>query len=491
MSNRTKLSPGWRARLAAAGINPADVGRVFNRAAAPAPPADIPIPRNADELAEFMGDPGRYRGVLASKEALHGFIAAYASTQDRTDESIKQQVQIEAQRQFLEIFRANGMDGGAIEAINRLNLAPDSPGVPKHRAYNRAAPGAGLDKMFADWGTYLARTWAGDNVTQESLVARSEIKKIQNAFGSTVPSDGGFLIPESLRSELLRVALEMAVVRSRARVVPMETLTVPYPMIDSTSNASSVYGGIVGYWTEEGGTLTDSSPKFGRIELRAKKLTLYSEIPNELFTDSIISLTQFMDESYPEALAWFEDVAFISGNGVGQPLGFLNAPAAIEVAKETGQQAGTIVWENIVNMFSRMLPASIGRAVWVCHIDTFPQLATMALSVGTGGSAVWIGNGDGAGAPPVTILGRPVVWTEKVSSVGTVGDINFVDFGYYLIGDRQAMQSATSTEFKFGNDKTALRVIERVDGQAWIQSAITPQTGSNTLSPFVKLATRS
>jgi HK97 family phage major capsid protein len=261
-------------------------------------------------------------------------------------------------------------------------------------------------------------------------------------------------------------------------------------MIDSTSNASSVYGGIVGYWTEEGGSLTDSAPKFGRINLQAKKLTVYSEIPNELFSDSIISLQTFMNESYPEAVSWFEDVAFTSGSGVGEPLGFLNAPAAISVAKESGQPAGTIVWENIVKAYSRMLPSSINRAVWVAHIDTFAELATMALSVGTGGSAVWIGNGQGADSPPMTILGRPVVFTEKVSSVGTAGDINFVDFGYYLIGDRQAMQAETSSHYQFGNDKTALRVIERVDGRPWIQSAITPQTGSNTLSPFVKVATR-
>jgi HK97 family phage major capsid protein len=271
----------------------------------------------------------------------------------------------------------------------------------------------------------------------------------------------------------------------------METLTVPFPTVDSTSNASSVHGGIVGYWTEEGGALTDSSPKFGRVNLMAKKLTVYSEIPNELFQDSLATLQAFMDEAYPEAISWFEDVAFISGTGVGEPVGFLNADAAVSVAKETGQAAATVLWENIVKAYSRMLPSSIGRAVWVCHIDTFPELATMSLSVGTGGSAVWMGNGDGEGAPPMTILGRPVVFTEKVSSVGTAGDINFVDFGYYLIGDRQAMQAATSVDYKFGNDKTAMRVIERVDGRPWIQSAITPKNGSNTLSPFVKIATRS
>ncbi|MFD9256935.1 phage major capsid protein [Streptomyces sp. NPDC059538] len=441
------------------------------------------VPRTADELAEALGDTATLSKIVASKDSLQEFITDYAKGQARADESIAQQVREETQRAF-----ANCLRGDQIEGINRLNLAPEATPV-RNKYYNPKAPGAGLDKTFNDWTEFMTAVWDGTN-TQEAFTARAEIKKIQNAFSSNVPSDGGFLIPETLRSELLRVPMEQSLVRSRARVVPMETLMVPYPMVDSTSNATSVHGGILGYWTEEGGTLTDSSPTFGRIELQAKKLTLYSEIPNELFQDSLATLQQFMNESYPEALAWFEDVAFIEGNGVGQPTGFLNAPAAVSVAKESGQAAATILWENIVKAYSRMLPSSLSRAVWVMHIDTFPELATMALSVGTGGSAVWVGNGDGAGAPPMTILGRPVIFTEKVSTVGTAGDINFVDFGYYLIGDRQAMQMSTSSDYKFGNDKTAMRVIERVDGTPWLKSAITPRKGSNTLSPFVKVATR-
>lgn len=473
------MTRGQRARLSAMGIDYRRMGRTFNMATAT-------IPKNADELAEMVGDPARMKDVLADGDSLTKWVDSYAKQQATTDTSIAQQVKEMAQQEFANLLRDD-----QISQINRLNLNPQSQPVARSKHYNAKAPGAALDKQFSNWSDYLSATWAGRN-TAESLAARSDIQKIQNSFGSSVPSDGGFLIPEALRAELLRVSLEMSVVRSRARVVPMETLTVPYPMIDSTSNASSVYGGVTAYWTEEGGSLEESSPSFGRINLMAKKLTLYSEVPNELFTDSVISLEQFMNESYPEALAWFEDVAFTDGNGAGQPLGYLNAPAAVSVAKETSQAAGTILWENIAKAYSRMLPSSIARAVWVAHIDTFPALATMALNVGTGGSAVWMGTGahDAVGAPPMMILGRPVIFTEKTNTVGTAGDINFVDFGYYLIGDRQAMQSQTSTEYKFGNDKTAVRIIERVDGQPWIKSAITPRKGSNTLSPFVKVATR-
>ena len=48
----------------------------------------------------------------------------------------------------------------------------------------------------------------------------------------------------------------------------------------------------------------------------------------------------------------------------------------------------------------------------------------------------------------------------------------------------------SSPHFKFGNDMTAYRIIERVDGRPWLQSAITPKNGGSALSPFVKIATR-
>ena len=177
------------------------------------------------------------------------------------------------------------------------------------------------------------------------------------------------------------------------------------------------------------------------------------------------------------------------GVGAGQPLGVLNADALIGVAKETGQAATTIVWENIVKMYSRMLPSSLSRAVWVAHNDTFPQLATMSLNVGTGGSAVWLNNG--VAGPPATILGRPVIFSEKCQTLGAAGDIYLVDFGYYLIGDRQSLEVASSQHVRFNTDETDWRVLERVDGRPWVDSALTPRNGSNTVSPFVNLAVRS
>lgn len=478
------LTRGQRHQLRALGIDPARVGRCYNRAATPVLPDNIPVPSNGDELAEMMGDPARRKDILASADVLHAFINAYANKTQGEGSDLDRQVDEAVQRGIATFLRDN-----QAENIKRVNL--DHTKAPERKfsaGYNPNAVGAKADALFDSHADYLASIWHRAN-SPEALAKQAELKKLRNDYGTAVPADGGFLVPESLRAELLRTSLETAVVRPRARVIPMAAMTLPFPAIDETSHASSVYGGVTAYWTEESAALTESQATFRRIKLEAKKLTAYAEVPNELFAESIISFEALISQIYPEALAWFEDVAFLRGTGTGEPLGALNAPAAVAVAKESGQPAGTIVWENIVKMYSRMLPASIGRAVWVAHIDTFPELATMALSVGTGGSAIWLNNGQVG--PPMTILGRPVIFTEKCDTVGTVGDINFIDFGYYLVGDRQAMAVDSSPHYKFANDQTAFRIIQRLDGRPWVESALTPHKGSNTLSPFVKLATRS
>ena len=262
---------------------------------------------------------------------------------------------------------------------------------------------------------------------RELLQKLENVRSFQNSFGSEDPGSGGFLIPEIMRSELLQLALEDSIVRSRATVIPMSTLRVPIPTVDDTSHVSSLFGGVQFYWAEESASLTESQATFGRVVLDAKKLTGFFKVPNELLADAP-AFSGWFDTRIPAGLAWSEDVAFMTETGAGTPQGFINSPASVSVSKQSGQTANTIVWENVVNMYAQMLPTSLKNAVWICAIDTFPQLATMALSVGTGGGPVWIGGltQPGSDTPPMTILGRPVVFTEKVSALGTTGDIGFV-----------------------------------------------------------------
>ncbi len=448
------------------------------------------IPQTADELREALTDRSTLRNLMSEgPEAFADFMESTVNARLKADPEISAQVSNQTEKFMIEWLKNNSGNTDAI--AKRLNL--DNPnargGFRPNTVYNKSAVGAAHDALFATAGDFFH---AISEHSHKDSALSNKLGALRNDLSSIKPADGGFLIPEVLRAELLRVSLERAIVRSRARVIPMDSLTVPFPMVDSTSNVSSVYGGITGYWTEEGATLTESQPRFGRIELKANKLCLYTEVPNELIRDARPSMDAFINDVFPEALAWFEDVAFFVGGGVGEPLGFLNAPAAISVDR-AGSSSGTVTWADVVGVFCRMLPQSLDRAVWVISPDTVQALLTMPFTSG-GTQPILLGGGGGfptgQAGTPMTILGRPVIISEKARALGTSGDINFVDFGFYLVGDRQAMSARQSEDFRFQNDVTAFRVIERLDGRPWLTNAITPQNNSsNTLSPFVKLTT--
>jgi len=444
------------------------------------------IPRDPAELAEMLADGGKLREVMASRESLTEFITAYGEALQGEGTDLNRLVAEETQRVFAQMLRENGMSGGK-DDIKRLDLDPQAKRtgmLTSHKqgtAYNATAAGALVDKHFDNSIDYVRNIWHKNHSADADKLAA-----LRNAASSVSPADGGFLVPETLRSQLLQLALEQSVVRPLATVVPMESARVPFPMIDTTTNSGSVFGGMVAYWGEEGAAFTDSSPKFGRVTLDAKKLTGLSAVPNELLQDSIVSFSALIETLWPQALAFEEDAKFQTGTGVGEPLGFRGAgnPAAIPVTRTT---ASTIKYTDIVNMFAQMLPSSLSRAVWMCSPDALPQLLQMSLTVGTGGNSVFVVNA--AAGMPMSIFGRPLIITEKAGALGARGDLSFVDLSYYLVGDRQIMTADSSTDYQFGADKTTFRIIQRVDGRPWIQAAVTPQNGSsNKLSPFIELA---
>lgn len=453
------------------------------------------IPKSSTELEEMLSDDAKLTEIMAEGqlgELVKGYASAVQGEKTAMGQEIKEQVQI----QLTEWLKDHDQD---LERMsNRLDMRPkgsDDFATRPTSLYNPRAIGAhkDIDRLYEDPASLFQAIWHNPLASNNTKENRDKLARLQ-AYSEQQPSEGGFLVPETLRSELLQMSLEKAVVRPRARVVPMESQRVPFPKIDSTTNVGSVYGGITAYWVEESADLPESEASFGRSVLDAKKLITYAEAPNELVRDWS-AFGAFIGGVMPEAMAFFEDLAFMGGNGVGMPLGVLNTtnPVNVAVAAEGGQDANTIVWQNVIKMFSRMLPQSLSSAVWIATIDSFPELATMALSVGTGGGPVWLGgpNASGADTPPVTILGRPVIFTEKTpAALGGQGDLSFVDLSYYLIGDRQQMTAESSEHYKFKNDRTSYRITQRVDGRPWLDSPITPANNGPALSPVVQLATR-
>jgi len=162
----------------------------------------------------------------------------------------------------------------------------------------------------------------------------------------------------------------------------------------------------------------------------------------------------------------------------------------VSVAKEAGQAAATLVTANIFKMWSRMWARSRSNAVWFINQDIEPQLMALDIPVGTGGMPVYLPQGGLSQSPFGTLLGRPVIPVEYAATLGTVGDICLADLSQYILIDKGGVEAASSIHVQFLTDETAFRFVYRVDGQPAWNAPLTPFKGTNTLSPFVSLATR-
>jgi HK97 family phage major capsid protein len=259
--------------------------------------------------------------------------------------------------------------------------------------------------------------------------------------------------------------------------------------VDETSRASTRSGGILGYWAGEATEKTKSKPKFREIDLTLKKLVGLCYATDELLQDAS-ALESFIRSAFVAEFGFLLDDAIINGTGAGQPLGILNAGCLVQVDKETGQKADTVVFENVIKMWSRLFPASQSNSIWLINNNVYPQLFQMSMAVGTGGVPVYMPAGGINNAPYGTLFGRPVIAIEQCPTVGDLGDIILADMNGYVLAEKGGISSDMSVHVRFEFDESVFRFVLRVDGQPVRASALTPYKGSSTLSHFVGLQVR-
>jgi len=182
------------------------------------------------------------------------------------------------------------------------------------------------------------------------------------------------------------------------------------------------------------------------------------------------------------------DEVIINGLGGGQPLGIMNSGCKIAVDVETGQDAATVLAENIIKMRARLWGAGRKNARWFVHQDVEPQLHKMNLAAGTAGQLVYMPAGGLSGQPFDMLYGIPVIPIEACQTLGTEGDIILADMSQYFLAKKGGIEAASSIHVKFIYGETCFRFKLRIDGGPWWASALTPAHGSNTVSPVITLA---
>ena len=375
------------------------------------------------------------------------------------------------------------------EVVEKLK-EPDKKVIPVSDPEDRLVddPTGGF-KSLGHFAYDVVKADTHKGVSETLRTWQDAVRKVAGHMSEGDLTQGGYLVPEEFGGKIDRAALELAIVKPRARVYPMKSNRITFAAdVDYTHN-TNYWGGITIYRTSEAAAKTVSKPTYERIALTLHKLTGLVYVSDELLEDSVVALEAELTRKFSGAIAFVQDDDFLNGTGVNMALGALVAanPCLIVQAAVGGQGAATIIAENIRDMWSRLYPAGQMNSVWVANIETFPQLFGMAMAVGAGGVPVWLPAGGMSGSPYQSLMGRPLIFTEKCQALGTAGDIALCDFSQYAIGEKGGVKMASSIHIKFVEDETAFRFVLRYDGQPTWTSDLTPRRGTNTLGPFVVL----
>lgn len=355
------------------------------------------------------------------------------------------------------------------------------------------------DEAKYSFGEFLQDVAYATRTQMRSVPRRLEMHQKRNVQAAAsglnegLPAEGGFLVGTDFIGGLIQRVYDNAAIAGRCQKVTISGASNSMKMngVNETSRAAgSRYGGVLGYWIAEAGSPTASKPAFRQIELMLKKLGVLAYATDELIADAA-ALESIVSACVVGELDFMLQDSIINGNGAGKPLGILSSPCLVTVTKETGQEADTVVFQNISKMWARMWAPSRGNSVWLINQELEPQLDQLALPVGTGGVPAYMPPGGLADSPYGRLKGRPVIPIEQAAAIGDAGDIILADFSQYLLADKGGVQAASSMHVNFATDEMVYRFIYRVDGQPTWNSALTPFKGtSSTLSPFVTLGAR-
>ncbi|RPI58211.1 MAG: phage major capsid protein, partial [Planctomycetaceae bacterium] len=320
-----------------------------------------------------------------------------------------------------------------------------------------------------------AHKFCNGGVQDERIVA---LRKAAMSEGTD--STGGVFVPTQFAGEVYEAAMENAIVRPRAIILPMGSDSIDVPVLVDGTRATNIFGGVTLTHVGEGGDqyATNGGPAIGRLKLTANKFIASCFVSNELAADAQ-AFGPFMNQAFGRAVAFLEDDLFInSGTGSGQPLSVLNSNALISVTRGELTLIGDA---DIAGMAARLAPGCWQNAAWLINQSVLGSLTDIEM----------------ADLASMQILGRPIIVTEHCAAAGTIGDILLCDFSQYLIGDRSLIISSSreatysSNTYGFLQDQTCWKLTLRVDGQPIVSAPYTPKRGGSTVSPFIALTTAS
>jgi HK97 family phage major capsid protein len=338
--------------------------------------------------------------VVEMKAAVSGFLNEFRGFQHDMAKRLQQQEE-----------RMNSLDRKSMISGRPALSAARDDGAPHLKAF----------------GAYL-RT--GDDDGLRGLVLEGK------ALNSAVAAEGGYLVDPQTADTIRSVLNSTASIRSIANVVHVEATSFDV-LVDHTDVGTG--------WASEAGPVAESdTPAIERISIPLHELSAMPKASQRLLDDSAFDIEGWLAGRIADKFSRAEAAAFIAGNGVDKPRGFLDHAKVTQGAWAWGS-LGYVATGNAGDFATVNASDAIVDLVYALGA-TYRANAAFVMNSKTAGAVRKMKDADGrflwsdglAAAQPARLMGYPVMIAEDMPDIAASSfAIAFGDFrAGYTIADR-------------------------------------------------------
>lgn len=196
----------------------------------------------------------------------------------------------------------------------------------------------------------------------------------------------------------------------------------------------------------------DGMADFTPYDIYSHKLATVIRMDEDFVFSPGYNLEKHMTAHLTKAFSHAEEKAFITGNGITEPVGILADNGGAEV----GATASELTYDDVVVLYFSLKPEYRKNGKWLMNDETAFVLRRIK---DADGNYIWNHSND-------TILGKEVLISEYMPNATTgVSPIAFGDFSYYTIVDRDHTSVKAIREKFAMNSQIGYLGIEFLDGK--------------------------
>lgn len=319
---------------------------------------------------------------------------------------------------FINEFKqfATGIDAKFEEQENRMTKMDR-----KSLLAARPALGMGAEVEAPHQKAFAAYLRSGDDDGLRNLPVEGK------AMSTSVAADGGYLIDPQTASEIKSAMNATASIRAIASVVAVDSTSYDV-LIDHTELGAG--------WANETATSGETdTPQIDRISIPLHELSALPKVSQRLLDDSAFDIEGWLASRISDKFARSEAAAFVNGDGIDKPTGFLTYPTVDNDVWTwgnlgyvvTGSTGGIVDGDPIIELVYSLGAEYRANASFVMNSKTAGLVRKLK---DADGRFLW---SDGlAQGEPARLMGYRVLIAEDMPDVGS--DAMAIAFGDFANG---------------------------------------------------------